>query len=381
MTGGAGKAIKVLVVDDSAIVRQVCSMVLASDKSLNIKVTTAPDPIFALNKMAAEPPDVIILDLEMPRMDGLTFLKKIMAERPVPVIICSGHTDNADLALRALEEGAVEIITKPKVGIQEFLVESAVSLVDAIRAAAQARLKTSASRAVAPAPKGRTASPVAKLSADAVLPPLPPRRAQTVAGERIVVIGASTGGTEALQSILSAMPPQAPGIAVVQHMPEGFTRAFADRLNQLCLIEVREARDGDELHRGLALIAPGNNHLIVRRSVNRCFVNVISGPLVSRHRPSVDVLFRSAAQSFGSNAVGVILTGMGDDGSQGLLEMKNSGAATIAQDEASSVVFGMPKEAITVGAVDEVVTLGLIPSAILKLAFARSTTARTARGN
>jgi len=349
------RPINVLIVDDSAVVRQVMSAVLSQEQDMN--VSAAADPIIAMEKMKRVRPHVIVLDLEMPRMDGLTFLHKIMAEDPIPVVVCSGLTGaGTEAALRAIEEGAVEIVTKPKLGVGEFLYESAVTLIDAVKAAAQACLR----------PRGLVTRPAQrKLTADAVLPrsKKPPLN---FTSDKVVAIGASTGGTEALRGVLETMPPDAPGFVVVQHMPENFTTAFAQRLNQICRIEVKEAAHGDRVVEGRALIAPGNRHLLLRRSGAHYIVEVNDGPLVSRHRPSVDVLFRSVAQAAGSNAIGVIMTGMGDDGAEGLLEMKKAGATTIAQDEASCVVFGMPKEAIVKGAVDEVVALSGIPETILR---------------
>jgi two-component system chemotaxis response regulator CheB len=304
-------------------------------------------------------PDVILLDLEMPRMDGLTFLRKIMAEDPIPVVICSGLVGRGtEAALRALEEGAVEVMAKPKLGVRDFINESAQTLIDTVRGAAQARV--------------RPTSPALQLSqrrltADAVLPPLQ-KSSLTITTDKVVAIGASTGGTEALRWVLESMPPDAPGLIIVQHMPEGFTAAFAERLNQTCQIEVKEAAHHDRVMPGRALIAPGNRHTVLVRSGAYYTVEVIDGPLVSRHRPSVDVLFRSVARAAGPNAVGVIMTGMGSDGAEGLLEMKRAGAATIGQDEATCVVFGMPKEAIDRGAVDEVLPLSRIPAATLKRA-------------
>ena len=334
----------VLVVDDSATVRQVMQTILQTDRRISVSV--ASDPLIADVKMQKERPDVVITDLEMPRMDGLTFLRKIMAESPIPVVICSGFAaKGTDLALRALEEGAVEIITKPKLGVRDFLHESAVLLLDAVWSAAEARV----------VPRQRIPTP-SRLTADAVLP-LHPKVRDWNPSHGLIAVGASTGGTEALRIFLTAMPPDCPPIVVVQHMPENFTRAFADRLNRDCAIEVSEARDDVPLRHGMALIAPGNYHCVVNNNGPNFVVNIMDGPLVSRHRPSVDVLFRSVAVSVGRHAVGVIMTGMGDDGSQGLLEMKETGAITIAQDEASCVVFGMPREAIARGATDFVLPL------------------------
>lgn len=325
-----------------------------------MSVAVAADPFIAMDKMRRQRPDVIVLDLEMPRMDGLTFLQKIMTEDPIPVVICSALTgQGTSIALQAMEDGAVDVITKPRLGVREFLHESAVMLIDTVQAAARTRPR--ARRTAIPQPSPR-------LTADAVLP-LHPRPVLDQTTDKVVVIGASTGGTEALRVILEAMPPDVPGLVVVQHMPEGFTTAFAERLNLTCRIEVKEAGNGDRVVTGRALIAPGNLHTLVRRSGAQYTVDVIDGPLVSRHRPSVDVLFRSVAQAAGPNSIGVIMTGMGDDGAEGLLEMKRAGAVTIAQDEASCVVFGMPKEAIDRGAVDEVIPLSRIPEVILKRAY------------
>jgi two-component system, chemotaxis family, protein-glutamate methylesterase/glutaminase len=351
-------ALNVLVVDDSAVVRMAMPSVLAKDRHLKVEV--AADPLIAMQKMRRFRPDVIVLDLEMPRMDGMTFLRKLMREDPIPVVVCSAlGGPGTEAGLRALEEGAVDIIAKPRLGVREFLEESAVLLIDAVRAAAVARIGRQRPRTP------RLIEP--RLSADAVLP-VRPTAGLKVTTDKIVAIGASTGGTEALQHILQSMPPDCPGIVVVQHMPEFFTRAFAERLDSICPIEVREAASGDRVVGGQALIAPGNRHTLLKRSGASYIVDVVDGPLVSRHRPSVDVLFRSTAQSAGPSAVGIIMTGMGNDGADGLLEMRNAGAATIAQDEASSVVFGMPKEAIARGAVEDVVSLAQIPAAILRRA-------------
>lgn len=347
-----GNGLNVLVVDDSAMVRQVVQAILSTDWRINVK--TAADPLIAWAKMQKESPDVVVTDLEMPRMDGLTFIRKIMAEMPTPVVVCSGlAARGTELAFRALEEGAVEVITKPKVGVRDFLHESAVTLLDAVWSAAQAQMK----------PRPLTAP---RITADAVLP----RKTKfscAAPPNAVIAVGASTGGTEALRLFLAALPTDCPPIVIVQHMPEVFTRAFAERLNKECAIEVCEGRDGDQLQNGRALIAPGNRHMLVNRSGEEFVLKITDGPLVSRHRPSVDVLFRSVAIAAGPKAIGVIMTGMGDDGAQGLWEMKEAGATTIAQDEASCVVFGMPKEAISRGAVDVVMPLEQIASAALSL--------------
>jgi len=352
---GSDGNIHVLVVDDSAVVRQVMQAVLGADPK--IKVSVAADPIIAFAKIEKEVPDVVITDLVMPRMDGLTFLRKLMAERPLPVVVCSevAHRRTED-AISALELGAVEVINKPKLGVRDFLHESAIMLIDVVRSAAQAKLSPGLFLPVTP-----------RYTADVVLPLGPPPSNQP-AGNKIIAIGASTGGTEAIREFLQAMPNDCPGIVIVQHMPEVFSRAFAERLNKDCKIQVKEAEDGDRILNGRALIARGNHHLLVYRNASGYIAQVKDGPLVSRHRPSVDVLFRSVAKSAGSNAVGVIMTGMGDDGAQGLLEMRNCGALTIAQDEASCVVFGMPKEAIARDAVAAVVPLRGIAETALKMA-------------
>lgn len=350
--------LQVLVVDDSAVVRRVMTAILSRDPDLD--VSTAPDPIVALDKMRRERPDVIVLDLEMPRMDGLTFLHKIMTEDPIPVVVCSSFTGaGTQAALLAMEEGAVEIVTKPQLGVREFLEESAVMLLDAVRAAASARRKDRSAHGSPPIPlRSAESGWTARRGV-----PAPPT-------EKLVAVGASTGGTDALRAVLQVLPPDAPGLVIVQHMPERFTRALADRLNRLCAIEVKEAQHGDRVSSGRALIAPGNRHLALSRRGSHYVVEVTDGPLVSRHRPSVDVLFRSVARVAGPNAVGVILTGMGNDGAQGMVDLKRAGASTIAQDEATSVVFGMPKEAIARGVVDEVLPLPEIASALMQKAGA-----------
>jgi two-component system chemotaxis response regulator CheB len=349
--------IKVLVVDDSALVRQTLTEVLSGDPEIEV-VATASDPYFAARKMAKTPPDVITLDIEMPRMDGLTFLKKIMSQRPLPVVVCSAHTGTGtDAAVKALELGAVEVIHKPRLGTKKFIEEASLTICDTIKAAAQAklgRLKPKPFMEVAP-----------KLTADAVLSRS--SRAVSHETEKVIAVGASTGGTEAIRIFLEALPADAPGVVIVQHMPEHFTGAFARRLNGLCRVTVKEAEDGDAVIPGRALIAPGDRHTMLRRKGAQYAVEVKDGALVCRHRPSVDVLFRSAAKFAGRNAIGVIMTGMGDDGASGLLEMKEAGASTIAQDESTSVVFGMPNEAIKRGAVDRVLPLQKISGEVLAL--------------
>ncbi len=348
--------IKVMIVDDSAVVRQVLSATLDEDVGIEV-IGTAVDPVFALEKMKAQWPDVIVLDVEMPRMDGITFLRRIMAERPTPVVICSTLTEKgSETALQALSAGTVCVVTKPKVGLKQFLQDCSDDLITAVKAAARANVR----RLVAAAPAPNPVAP--KLSADAILPA---GTAMVQTTETVVAIGTSTGGTQALESVLRALPRVSPGIIVVQHMPEKFTGAFAQRLDSLCEVEVREARHGDRVMPGRVLIAPGGRHMLLKRSGAQYVVDVIDGPPVSRHRPSVDVLFRSTARFAGRNAVGVIMTGMGDDGARGLKEMRDAGAWTVAQDEASCVVYGMPKEAVKLGGVDRVLPLTDIPAAIL----------------
>jgi len=349
----SAKKIGVLIVDDSAVVRQTLRDVLESDPEIEV-IATAGDPFVAADRIAERVPDVITLDIEMPRMDGLTFLKKLMSQHPIPVVICSSLADEgAQSTLRALEYGAVEIITKPKMGTKQFLEESQIEICNAVKAAAGARLRN-----LAPS---RTVEP--KLNADCILSPATHAMAETT--EKVVAIGASTGGTEALKTVLEALPADTPGIVIVQHMPELFTRAFAQRLDGLCAITVKEAETNDTVIRGRALIAPGNHHMLLKRSGARYYVEIKDGPLVCRHRPSVDVLFRSAARYAGRNAIGVILTGMGDDGARGMLEMQQAGAMTFAQDEATCVVFGMPKEAIKLGGVGKILPLQAVARAIL----------------
>jgi two-component system chemotaxis response regulator CheB len=348
--------IKVLVVDDSASVRQTLSGILESDPGITV-IASAADPFFAAQKIEKEVPDVITLDIEMPRMDGITFLKKVMSQNPIPVVICSSLTQKgAETTLKAMELGAVEIIRKPRVGTKQFLEESRIQICDAVKAAARVNPKKVRSNELIVRPK---------LSADAVIPKIT-NRAMVRTTEKVMAVGASTGGTEALRIFLEAMPDDAPAILVVQHMPEHFTAAFAQRIDGLCRITVREGADGDSVIPGRALIAPGNTHMLLKRSGARYFIEIKDGPLVSRHRPSVDVLFRSTARYAGKNAVGVIMTGMGDDGARGMMEMHQAGAHTIAQDEQSCVVFGMPKEAIAMGGVDKIMPLQSIPPYLVR---------------
>lgn len=352
-TNGNSK-LRVLVVDDSAVVRQILSQLLERDR--RISVVTSPDPVFALKKIANQRPDVIITDIEMPRMDGISFVRTIMRSDPIPMIVCSGNAvAGAGKALRALEEGAVEIITKPKVGVREFLEESAQRLLDMVWEVAHSRIQTQYIPAHAHALK----------LTPRMGPVLVKPNGHPVQRPHVIAIGASTGGTEAIREILLQMQPQCPGIVIVQHMPEMFTRAFADHLDRDCAIAVKEAQHGDCVLEGHALVAPGNRHLALKCYGSNYVVELSDGPAVCHHRPSVDVLFQSVAATAGRNAVGILLTGMGRDGAAGLLEMKRAGSRTIAQDEASCIVFGMPAEAVALGAADEILPLSEIPKAIL----------------
>jgi len=344
--------IKVLIVDDSAIVRQVLSRELSRAEDIRI-VGTAPDPYVARDKIVELQPDVVLLDMEMPRMDGLTFLKKLMKYYPLPVIIVSSLTTRGgELALEAMNAGAVEVMCKP--GSSLSVNDMSGALIEKIRAAAWARVPKGGRE---PSGSGGTGDRPAAA---------PVRISQAKMTETVIAIGASTGGTQAIQELLLQMPANSPGIVIVQHMPEQFTASLAARLNQICAMEVREARNNDSVKPGIALIAPGNYHMLLQRSGARFYVQVKSGPLMCGHRPSVEVLFKSTARAAGRNAVGVILTGMGKDGAGGLLEMKNNQARTIAQDEASCVVYGMPKEAVRLGAADTVLPLASIPAKIIE---------------
>ena len=352
--------VKVLIVDDSAVVRQTLAEVLGSDPEIQV-LGTASDPFVAVRRIQKEVPDVITLDVEMPRMDGITFLRKLMAQHPIPVVMCSSLTEQgSETLMQALEAGAVDVVLKPRLGTAQFLQESKLRICEAVKAAAHARLQR------LPTARAAMEAPPRKLNADVMLPPPTPGHAMARTTERVICIGASTGGTESLRTVLEVLPADSPGIVIVQHMPEKFTEAFARRLDGLCEVEVKEAADGVTVLRGRVLIAPGNHHMLLQRSGARYYVAVKDGPLVSRHRPSVDVLFRSAAHSVGANGVGIIMTGMGDDGAHGLLEMKQVGALTVAQDEASSVVFGMPKEAIALDAVDKVLPLDRLAAEIVR---------------
>ena len=341
--------IKVLVVDDSAVVRQVVTELLGEDPEIEV-IAACADPILAIARMKVQWPDVVVLDVEMPRMDGITFLKKIMAERPTPVVICSTLAlSGAKTSIEALAAGAVAIITKPTLGLKQFLVNASDDMVTAVKAAAKANVK-----------KYQPPLVREKNTADVIMSAADKHTAMIQTTERVVALGTSTGGTQALEVVLTSLPRVTPGIVIVQHMPEKFTAEFANRLNSLCKIEVREAQNNDRVMPGRALIAPGGKHMLLRRTGAQYYVEVMDGPLVNRHRPSVDVLFRSVAKCAGANALGVIMTGMGDDGAAGLMEMRTAGAHTLAQDEESCVVFGMPKEAIKRGGVERVVPLTAI---------------------
>jgi two-component system chemotaxis response regulator CheB len=337
--------IKVLIVDDSAVVRKVISKELARFEDIEV-VGTAIDPYVARDKIVKLRPDVITLDLEMPRMDGLSFLVKLMKHYPMPVVVLSSLTPkNSDTALKALELGAVDVLCKP--GATHSTGDISQSLARAIRAAASARIQNN---------PGKSSIPAERVNGDHLL-------VQTT--HKVIAVGASTGGTRAIEAVLSTMPVTSPGTVIVQHMPENFTTSFARRLNKICPMEVREARDNDRVVPGVAFIAPGNRHMLLYRSGGAYRVKIKTGPRVHYQRPSVDVLFQSVAKNAGRNAVGVLLTGMGADGAKGLLSMRENGANTIAQDEKSCVVFGMPKEAIKLGAVDEVVPLSNISRSII----------------
>ncbi|HRE86747.1 MAG: chemotaxis response regulator protein-glutamate methylesterase [Candidatus Accumulibacter sp. UW26] len=366
--------IQVMIVDDSALVRQVVAQALAREPGIEV-MSTAADPLFAMDKMRRNWPDVIILDIEMTRMHGLSFLRKLMAERPTPVIICSSPTaTGSDTLMQALAAGAVSIISRPKFGLKGFLEDATNDIIAAIRAAARTRvalpgqpLPTTHPAASARLP---TLQRMTRNSADAILPAGNAAVQRTT--DKVIAIGTSTGGTQALEAVLTRLPLTIAGIVIVQHMPEQFTAMFAERLNSLCTIEVREGRNNDRVLPGLALIAPGGRHMLLKRSGAQYYIEVLDGPLVNRHKPSVDVLFRSVARFAGGNAAGVIMTGMGDDGARGLKEMNDAGAATIAQDEASCVVFGMPREAIRLGAADRVLPLQQIPAALIETFNQRS---------
>jgi two-component system chemotaxis response regulator CheB len=352
--------IKVMLVDDSAVVRQVLTAILSKDNDIEV-IASAPDPIFAMEKMNSNWPDVIVLDVEMPRMDGITFLKQIMAIRPTPVIICSTLTEKgAATSMQALAAGAVAIVTKPKAGLKNFLEVDAGDIVQAVKTAVSVNLRSIRNLGATPlTPATKFKNNDVMAASDASL-----SGAMAVTTDKLVAIGTSTGGTQALEVVLSKLSRTAPGIVIVQHMPEKFTEAFADRLNRICALEVLEAKNGDRVIPGRALIAPGGRHMQVKRSGAQYHVEIFDAPPVNRHRPSVDVLFRSVAKCAGRNCLGIIMTGMGDDGALGMRDIHDSGAETIAQDEKTCVVYGMPKEAVKLGAIDKIVALDTIPGLI-----------------
>lgn len=352
----SNRKIRVLIVDDSASVRQTMTSILEADPAIEV-IGAAHDPFAAARIMQEQVPDVVTLDVEMPRMDGITFLRKLMSQCPLPVVMCSSLTEEgSETLLQALEAGAVDIILKPRMGVADHLAEHCQQIRDVVKGAARARIR---------GPRPRAMQIESRNTADAVLA-APSGRAMSRTTEMVVCLGASTGGAEALREVLEALPANAPGVVVVQHMPENFTRSFAKRLDSLCDVDVKEAEDGDTVMRGHVLIAPGGKHTMLERQGARYQVSVRDGPLVSRHKPSVDVLFRSAARFAGANAIGVIMTGMGDDGARGLLEMREAGGRTFAQDEATSVVFGMPREAIARNAAEKIVPLEMIAREVLR---------------
>jgi two-component system chemotaxis response regulator CheB len=384
------KSIKVMIVDDSAVVRKHLADLL-THAGIEV-IASASDPLFAWQKMQSQWPDVVVLDVEMPRMDGITFLRQIMAERPTPVVMCSTLTEaGCETTLQALSAGAVSFVTKPKLGLRDFLEDRSNGLVAAVRGAAGANMRAitagMASRSAAPTGAGAGSALRARLAAGAPAPlasasvarrpgapqPARPQGAMAETTDRVIAIGISTGGVQSIEVVLKALPRTVPGMVIVQHMPEKFTASFAARLNNLCELEVMEARDGDRVINGRVLIAPGGKHMRLKRNGAQYVAEVFDAPLVNHHRPSVDVLFKSVAQCAGRNAIGLIMTGMGDDGARGLRDMHATGALTAAQDEASSVVFGMPKEAIKLGAADHVLGLGDIAGWLQRVTTQRMT--------
>ena len=346
--------VKVFVVDDSAVVRQALAHMLAGNAEVEL-IGSAPNPLLAMEMIRKNPPDVLLLDIEMPGMDGLTFLRQIMSGTPIPTVICSTlSTEGSKVALEALSAGAVAVLAKPKLGLKQHLEDSRREMIQTLKTAAKSKPRLRAAGAVhaATRPAGTVRAPVLG-------------SVHAFAMNKPVVIGSSTGGTQALEVVLTSLPADAPGIAITQHMPEKFTAMYAARLNGICAMNVREAKDGDRLERGVALIAPGGLHMQLRKVSGQYFVHVVDGPPVNRHKPSVDVLFKSASECGGRDVLGIIMTGMGDDGARGMKEMHDAGAQTVAEDESTCIVFGMPKEAIKLGGVDKIVPLDKIPQEII----------------
>lgn len=347
-------SVKVFVVDDSAVVRQALAHMLAGNAEVEL-VGSAPNPLLAVDMMRRNPPDVLLLDIEMPGMDGLTFLRQIMSTNPIPTVICSTlSTEGSKVALEALSAGAVAVLAKPKLGLKQYLDDSRREMIQTLKTAAKAK------------PRCRTAAVDGSAGKPAQAKAPTQGSVHAFAMNKPVVIGSSTGGTQALETVLMALPADAPGIAITQHMPEKFTAMYAKRLDGICAMNVREARDGDRLERGVVLIAPGGLHMQLRKNAGQYFVHVLDGPPVNRHKPSVDVLFRSASECAGRDVMGILLTGMGDDGARGMKVLHDGGARTVAQNEETCVVFGMPKEAIKLQAVDEILPLELVARAILQ---------------
>lgn len=347
-------SVKVFVVDDSAVVRQALAHMLSGNADVEL-IGSAPNPMLAVEMMKKKPPDVLLLDIEMPGMDGLTFLRQIMSTNPIPTVICSTlSTEGSKVALEALSSGAVAVLAKPKLGLKQFLDDSRREMIQTLKSAAKSK------------PRSRPAAVDASTLRASVAPPAALASVHAFAMNKPVVIGSSTGGTQALEVILTSLPADAPGIAITQHMPEKFTAMYSKRLDGICAMNVREAKDGDRLERGVVLIAPGGLHMQLRKSAGQYFMTVVDGPPVNRHKPSVDVLFRSAAECGGRDVLGIILTGMGDDGARGMKVLHDGGAKTIAQNEETCVVFGMPKEAIKLQAVDEILPLEQMARAILQ---------------